>query len=235
MKNLCYTDIRWLFFDLGNTLVDETGPAQDRICQLQQVLQGYGLNYGISEIEEALYQASEEQAVRLITRAVELLCDGTDIDACEISRQIIYRKELERVYPNAISILQHLSARYNIGVIANQSPGTAQRLETFGLAPFVSLCLASAEEGVGKPDVEIFRRALARADCLPSQAVMVGDRIENDIRPAKQLGMYTIHVLQGFAQVQQPGCEEDTANITIGSIDDLLPVLGITAEGIISS
>jgi FMN phosphatase YigB (HAD superfamily) len=33
---------------------------------------------------------------------------------------------------------------------------------------------------------------------------MVGDRLDNDIRPAKQLGWQTIRALQGFAWVQVP-------------------------------
>lgn len=36
------------------------------------------------------------------------------------------------------------------------------------------------------------------AKCKPENAVMIGDRIDNDIVPAKQLGMKTIWIKQGF-------------------------------------
>ncbi len=69
---------------------------------------------------------------------------------------------------------------------------------------YIKLVVASAEKGVAKPDSEIFLRALSRAYCLPENAVMIGDRIDNDIEPANKLGMKTIWVKQGFAVYQKP-------------------------------
>lgn len=69
---------------------------------------------------------------------------------------------------------------------------------------YIKLVVASAEEGVAKPDSEIFLRALKRAECLPGNAVMIGDRIDNDIEPANRLGMKTIWVRQGFNKYHQP-------------------------------
>ena len=93
-----------------------------------------------------------------------------------------------------------LSGRYKIGVIANQSLGTAERLKKFGILKYIELVVASAEEGVAKPDRRIFEIALSRAGCEPKQAIMIGDRIDNDILPAKKLGMYTMWVKQGFGK-----------------------------------
>ena len=57
--------------------------------------------------------------------------------------------------------------------------------------------VASAEEGVAKPDERIFEIALNRAGCNPIEAAMIGDRLDNDIVPANALGMYTIWIKQG--------------------------------------
>jgi len=93
-----------------------------------------------------------------------------------------------------------LSARYRIGVIANQPAGTEERLTNWGLMPLVSICLSSTEVGLEKPDPAIFRLALTRAECAPEEAVMIGDRLDNDIRPARLQGWKTIRILQGFAR-----------------------------------
>jgi putative hydrolase of the HAD superfamily len=74
-----------------------------------------------------------------------------------------YPKELEQPYEGAEPALQALALRYRIGVIANQSAGTKARLTRWGLMPFISICLSSAEIGLEKPDPAIFRLALARA------------------------------------------------------------------------
>ena len=84
--------------------------------------------------------------------------------------------------------------------------------------------MASAEEGVAKPEKEIFLRALSRAECLPENAVMIGDRIDNDIEPANKLGMKTIWVKQGFAIYQTPMNDIQKADF---SVDRLLDVLDI--------
>ena len=52
---------------------------------------------------------------------------------------------------------------------------------------------------VKAPDPEIFKLALERAGCALSEAVMIGDRLDNDIRPARLRGWKTIRVAQGFA------------------------------------
>ena len=69
--------------------------------------------------------------------------------------------------------------------------------------------IASAEEGVEKPNPRIFQIALERANCLPENAVMVGDRLDNDIIPAKELGMKTIWVKQGFAEYKLDSVSPD--------------------------
>ena len=49
----------------------------------------------------------------------------------------------------------------------------------FGILKYFNLVVASAEEGVAKPDKRIFEIALERAGCAPEEAFMIGDRIDN--------------------------------------------------------
>ena len=114
---------------------------------------------------------------------------------------------------------------YKIGVIANQSSGTEKRLEGWGFMKYIKLIVASAEEGVAKPDSEIFLRALSRAGCLPENAVMIGDRIDNDIEPANKLGMKTIWVKQGFSVYQIPMNDFQQADYVVDRLQNILEVL----------
>ncbi len=109
-----------------------------------------------------------------------------------------WHKEEEELFPESYMCLEQLSKKYKIGVIANQSLGTADRLEKHGVLKFIDLVIAFAEEGVEKPDKRIFEIALSRAGCKPENAVMIGDRVDNDIIPAKKIGMKTIRVKQGM-------------------------------------
>ena len=75
----------------------------------------------------------------------------------------------EFVYPEAEECLRKLSEKYKIGIIANQIFGSEERLEKIGLLKYINLVVASAEEGVTKPDLRIFEIALSKADCKDTQ------------------------------------------------------------------
>ena len=209
----------WLFFDLGYTLIDEEGPSARRVTDLQRALAARAIHCSLEEIEYAILQACLEFAPRPIVRATELLAGDIPIE--NILKEAPYRKELERPYPEALPVLRQLAAHYRLGIIGNQSPGTWTRLQAWGLSQFFPVCIASAEEGIAKPDLKIFRRALERAECPPDRAVMIGDRIDNDIVPAKTLGMHTVRILQGWMKIQQPRCEEEMADLTVEDLHEL--------------
>ena len=102
--------------------------------------------------------------------------------------------------------------------------GTEDRLEAFGIRKFIDVVVASAEEGTQKPDRKIFDIAFERAGCTPEEAVMIGDRIDNDIVPAKKLGMKTIWIKQGFGRFWQLS-EEEIPDCEVSCLTDLLDLL----------
>jgi len=61
-------DARWLFFDLGNTLISEERAWERRIQRLVSSLERYGRSRATEEVAAALREASAEFAPRLITR-----------------------------------------------------------------------------------------------------------------------------------------------------------------------
>ncbi len=81
------------------------------------------------------------------------------------------------------------------------------------------------EEGIEKPNSEIFLRALARAGCSAEEACMIGDRPDNDIAPAKRLGMKTIRITQGLGGMMPVTCEEQRADYAIDSLSALLNLI----------
>jgi FMN phosphatase YigB (HAD superfamily) len=143
-------DARCLFFDLGNTLISEEAATERRIERLAGALKRHGRACSIEDIRAALREASEEFAPRLITRAIEKLTDELEYRKL-IEAETPYPKEMEAPYDGAAQILRALSSRFKIGVIANQSVGTEERLTRWGLIPFISICVASAEVGLKSP------------------------------------------------------------------------------------
>ena len=62
-------------------------------------------------------------------------------------------RHLEKVYDGVPRLLEVLSKKYRLGVIANQNTGTEQPLEKYGIRQYFDLIISSAEIGFSKPDL----------------------------------------------------------------------------------
>ena len=174
--------IKWLFFDLGSTLIDESECIEYRIQQL---------------LRQPDAPAREMLEHRMLELAAQNRLPYKDA-AKEFGLEMIkWPKHLEKIYEGVPELLEKLVDKYHLGIIANQSMGTEHRLVKYGIRQYFDVIMSSAEAGMCKPDLEIFRTALAKAECLPADAYMIGDRLDNDIEPAAQIGMHTIWVKQG--------------------------------------
>lgn len=203
------TGIRWVFLDIGSTLVDESLAVQKRVAR---TVAGTGVSF------DAFYGRMAE-----ICRTDP---KGYALAAAEFGLEPVpWDSRDERPYPEAAECLRRLRARYRIGVIANQVPGCEGRLREMGLLPYIDLVVASAEEGVSKPDQRIFEIALDRAHCPAREALMVGDRIDNDIRPARRLGMQTVWLRQGLGGLCAPRTAEEQPDHTVRSLSELADLL----------
>ena len=198
--------IEWLFFDVGSTLVDESRANEHRILD---AIKNTNVTYN-----------------QAYTRAVQLAKQKNAHPLKALGLPLTpWHSEDETLYPQAVKCLAELHAKYKIGIIANQIPGTADRMKAYGLFPLLDLIIASAEEGVAKPDLRIFQIALERANCRPRNAIMIGDRIDNDIAPAKQTGMITIWIKQGFGGMAENLTEEETPDYCVRNLQELIELL----------
>jgi len=72
---------------------------------------------------------------------------------------------------------------------------------------------------VGKPSLIHFKTVLDFFNLKPEETVMVGDSLESDIKPAKQLGITTVHVTA--VKRWEKNATETAADITIEDVDSL--------------
>ena len=210
-----FESVTWLFFDMGSTLIDETDSYKGWFTNAAQLTGGA---LSADDIEKEYCAGMARYAPTISGQLRPYGYTGN-------STSDLYPSELDKPYPEARSVLERLSGRYHLGVIANQVPGSEARLERYGLRQYLSVILASAEAGISKPDPRIFTLALRQADCEPQQAVMIGDRLDNDIFPAKKLGMRTIRVKQGFAAYQEPRTDEYEADVSVESLEEVARVV----------
>ena len=200
--------IKWLFFDIGSTLVDETKVYDDifhKIAIAANVSEDYVKTQAIEFYKQN--KRGHKEVMRLL---------GVDYPE--------WTPQYEELYPDTKECLRALEKKYKLGIIANQIPGADKRLEAMGIRQYFDLIVTSAEEGVAKPDLRIFTTALARAGCTPEQAVMIGDRIDNDIVPAKQMGMKTVWIKQGVGKYWNIQGDGETPEYEVDSLTELVSI-----------
>ena len=78
---------------------------------------------------------------------------------------------------------------------------------------------------MAKPDKKIFEIALKRANCKPEQSIMIGDRIDNDIIPAKNLGMKTIWIKKGFGKYWNITSDEERADYEVDNLIEICDIV----------
>jgi HAD superfamily hydrolase (TIGR01549 family) len=212
----------WIFFDLGETLIDEAPAISESVRQFVAASSELGYSFEAAQVKEALQEAYRQLADFPMRNIMQQWLP-TEEERQYIRSKMKYRKDMERPYPVAKQLLETLASTYRIGIIANQGPGTAERLERYGLSPYIDVCCASAEAGAAKPDPRLFQLALEQAGCDPARSVMIGDRIDNDVVPAKQLGMRAIWIRQGYARLQPLPEGMLAPDQIFETIDELLP------------
>ncbi|HEX6817821.1 MAG TPA: HAD family hydrolase [Ktedonobacterales bacterium] len=200
----------FVFFDIGDTLVDEAEFARLRHASVFRALERRGIAEGEEQFESDLNNLSMRGRMALLDqlRWFARRGGGDSVQAMEVFREYILQvapkaPQLFRPFPDARSCLERLAAAtdysdepYRLGIIANQPTWIRGRLADWGLLAYLEpdCVVISDEVGIGKPRPEIFEFALAQAGVAANEAVMVGNDYVFDIEPAKWLGMHTLWI-----------------------------------------
>jgi HAD superfamily hydrolase (TIGR01509 family) len=133
------------------------------------------------------------------------------------------------VFDETVRVLTALRDRgYRLGLVSNTPWGTPDylwesQLDRFSLAPYFQVRLFSSAVGYRKPDVRIFREALARMNVPAERAVFVGDEPRADILGASQAGLRTALVLRSGRRPVQMAAPPDACVQSLAGLLDHLP------------
>jgi FMN phosphatase YigB (HAD superfamily) len=220
--------IRWLFFDVGSVLMDETLGDEQTRKQIVRLLALRGLRVPLGSVRNAWDAAVASYEARPVAGALRRLVDERTAQAVQ--------QELRNLcpppppYTEAKPTMETFAKRFGIGVIANQPATIREWAEIAGFGEAIHLWCLSGETGLRKPDGAIFHYALERAACDPKEAAMVGDRLDYDIAPAKKAGMLAIRVRRGPFAMQEPRGREEAPDLTVATLTTLCRRLCLPPE-----
>lgn len=211
-----------VFFDIGGVMYDDTVYARSWMRALRES----GASFTDDEFDTEYSAARAAQSGsfrRRLTRT--FLGEAVDMDAVEARAARYWSYPPSALYPDVEPCLRALEGRYRLGVIANQPASVRAAMERDGLSRFFEVWGVSDDLGLQKPDPELFSQVLDTAAVSPARALMLGDRLDYDVRPAKAAGMSAIWVLRGEAPddpTPEQLAEADAAVADLRGVPDVL-------------
>lgn len=194
--------IRAVFFDVGETLVDET-------VMWTHWADHFGIpRFTFFAVFGALIERGEDHQ-----RIFEIF--GVERD------DSFPGFGLEHLYADAVPCLRALRDQgLRIGLVGNTSLQIEDILRTLDLP--ADVIGSSGRWGVEKPAPAFFERVLTEGGFAPDETAYVGDRLDNDVLPAVRAGMVGVFLRRGpwgILHAQWPEVAE--ATIRIGSLAEL--------------
>ena len=187
--------VKLVAFDLWKTLAEKPFSTAERIRKEFCPQSGLRHRYFVKLYEEVTqtkeWGSREEMAEDLLRKL------GSEANERNVARVIDILEEAEggfSVYPHAVGMLNLLKVHgYVTGLVSNSNIFSVERIrERSELLKHIDFPVFSFEVGAIKPDKRIFEELLGRAGCTAEDAVMVGDNENDDITPARELGMHAI-------------------------------------------
>jgi len=214
---------RAVFFDVGETIIDET-----RVWESWADWLGVPRFTFMAVLGEVIERGDSHTAV------FEQFRPGFDLAAersARLAAGALWTVEPRDLYPDVRPCIDRLRAEeYVVGISGNQPDGVTDMLRALDLP--VDVLATSADWGVQKPSPAFFERVCAEARVPAGRVAYVGDRLDNDVLPARAAGMIGVFLRRGpwgYSHARRP--EADRADIRLDSLAGLPDALAAFADG----
>ena len=210
--------IRAVWFDVGETLIDETreyGTWADWLGVPRHTFSAmFGATISCGQDYREVFQNFKP---------------GFDLETERSARLVAGRGEYlnaEDLYFDARPCLQQLKATgYFVGIAGNQTERAGRFIRELNLP--ADVIATSDDWGVSKPLPAFFQALIRASGHRPEEIAYVGDRLDNDIAPAMRAGLFAIWIRRGpwgFVlppDTESPLLNDIEPNLTIDSLADL--------------
>jgi HAD superfamily hydrolase (TIGR01549 family) len=224
----------FIFFDLGQTLINEWGFINYFDQRFFEILNGFGARINLRN-----YRTIRDNVIRnrkiahggireLIIEVCKLICQQgyENIIVKKLEPELeAARRNFFCLFDDAEQTLSSLALQYDLGIIANQPMDILKILEYSKIEQFFKVILLSSEVKIRKPDLEIFHLAMNLAKRSPENCIMIGDRLDTDISPANKLGMKTIRTTNSLFKLQEPMNEFEKPTYVVTNLSEIENIL----------
>jgi len=218
-----------VLLDAGGVVLDETAHEEawaEAIARvLEPVVPGYDVERYFRDAAEAVrifvprvYRYAIWKHVRPDAARAEALF----ADALRIQRDL--RPPL-RLMDGVGEEMRRLAGRFRIGLAGQYGARILDLLADHGLLETLAWRFTQDDFDVTKPDPRFYERIAAAAGVRCEDCVMVGDRIDKDVIPARAVGMRTVRIRLGVHREQEPRLPEEVPDVELPSVVGLAAAL----------
>lgn len=234
--------IRAIFFDLDDTLVDDTISLEQCAEQAARELAG---GRGPSPVD--LADAYVDAAIDFWTQ----LGPGSPRPESGVIRPTMWRSALQRfgisddvlaetladrfdqlrverveLFPDALPLLNALRGKYRMAIITNGYAETHElKIARLELERFFDCIVLAGDLEMVKPDPAVFVHAMKLLNVGPDESVMVGDRYDRDVEGAHAAGMRAVWIRCRNESVPAGARPPDATIESIGELTAALATL----------
>ena len=195
-----FMELKAIFFDLDNTLIDRTSAAYDIYCDIvSDCFPDWDKNS--IEYEAAVQKLMVWDEFGTIEKAHVFGRFCREYHLEESTVEALTRRWMKefgdyaRPFEKSAEVLGKLRKKYRLGLLTNGDPYMQRtKLYKSGLENYFEIVIVSGEQGIHKPDVRIFELACSRMGLQPNEIGFVGDTFSTDILGAVRCGMKPIWI-----------------------------------------
>jgi len=214
-----------VLLDAGGVILDESEDEKSRVKVAVDILSEVVPGYSSEMLYRDLNEAIDGFCPNVLSYAI---WKHTKPDLA--LHQRLYEEFRSRWRPNrpALRIMpglrqeaEAIAANFRIGIAGQYGKEILDLLQDESLIDLFTYRFTQDDFDITKPDPRYLERIALACGVVPGECIMVGDRVDNDIIPARQIGMRTILIRVGLHRYQQPRIPSEMPDVEIESIKGL--------------
>jgi FMN phosphatase YigB (HAD superfamily) len=214
-----------VLLDAGGVILDESEDEQSRVRVAVEVLGGAVPGYSAQMLYGDLDEAIHRYCPRILAYAIwkHTAPDRTLYEKLYADFRSKWRPHRPplRIMPGFREEAGAMVRKFNLGIAGQYGSDLLDLLERESLIDLFTYRFTQDDFDITKPDPRYLEQITRVCGVDPGECVMVGDRMDNDIIPARQLGMKAILVRVGLHRKQQPRTPSEIPDAEIEGIQGL--------------
>ena len=188
--------IKAVIFDMFETLVTlftgRTYFSEHIAADLNQPIEAFRKCWHETEKDRTLGKYSMEEGLAISLKNLGAYSEANVELVCRKRREAL-GDTFNDIPPESLWLLQTLREKgLKVGLITNTFSDERDMILASPLYPLFDAAMISYEQGLSKPDPEIYRCAMQALNVAPEECLYVGDGGSHELQAARSLGMQAI-------------------------------------------